>query len=612
MGIDIIFTPMFFHHRMFYNGEQIFLNKNNIETLKLILKDYHFNEEDDIANLSNFQTLRKVLGSLINKDSFFLCGDEEVNKNEENQFSILRSIENEDKDKILINIYNKNFCFENKINPSFNFSELKEIEKNEKFSILEYPEKKAEDYSSIVIFGSYKEQNIAFINGFLNFLFDINENSAYRLKLVSNDNKDEDEENFGLSITIRYICSEKGNFKFICINQVTNFDENDFKKFSEYLKKEKYINLFLFNQVMLREFEFNNSDILQKILNSNESDKYACFFVCPYNSLQLHLKVLYLQENMKFKDKVELIRYMVDKGFINEELIKETIIQAAENDERLREQLISCSLDYESIYYENKNNKNNSFLYIITMKGYSYFYNIVTDRKKNNIFVDISLFIDDNFTDFLALYKYNIIKQEKIEMIKLEKKIEQEKNKIINLENYDDELENIKNNIINKKNNLSLFVPNNSIKKKINNKRKTMVCNICKFNCHENCIDFKKINCKSFKQNLSDYKCTKCPNKCSIENHEIVDYKYENEEYKTIKEILEGNFEFEKFQKNYDSMKSKIEEYESKLGKDDLIFLENQNFNKQNLKWYQIILLEILDYKEPSFNFNFGPNCQIF
>lgn len=525
MGIDIYFNPLFFLHRMFYNGEQIFLDKNNIKQLKLILKDYHLKERDDIENLATFEILRKVLGSSISNDSLFLYGDEEINKKEENQFSILCSMEYSLRDKVLINIYNKNYCFENKINPSFNFSELKEIEKNEEFSILEYQEKKAEDYSCIVIFGGDKNSNMEFIDGFLNFLFDINEDSSYRLKLASNDNREEDEdkdEDFGCSITIRFICSEKGNFKFICINQMANFDEEDLNKFSRYLKEEKFINLFLFNHIHLKDFEFNNNDILQKIINSNESDKYACFFACPFNSLHLHLKLLYLQENLKFKDKVELIRYMYDKGFINEELIKKTIIQVAENDEKLREKFISCSLDYESIYYKNKSNKNNYFLYKLTMKGYSYFYNIVTDRKKNNIFVDISLFTDDNFKDFFDIYKFNIIKQKKIEMIKLEKIIEQEKNKITKLKNYDDELENIKNTITIKENNLSFFVPNNSTKMKINNKRKTMVCNICKFNCHENCNDLKKINCKIFKQNLNNFKCNKCPNKCPIENHEIV------------------------------------------------------------------------------------------
>ena len=111
MGIDIYFNPLFFLHRMFYNGEQIFLDKNNIKQLKIILKDYHLKERDDIENLATFEILRKVLGSSISNDSLFLYGDEEINKNEENQFSILCSMENDFRDKVLINIYNKNYCF---------------------------------------------------------------------------------------------------------------------------------------------------------------------------------------------------------------------------------------------------------------------------------------------------------------------------------------------------------------------------------------------------------------------------------------------------------------------------------------------------------------------
>ena len=206
MGNDLIFSPFFFHHRIFYNGEQIFLNKNNIETIKLILKDYHIKEEDDILKLANFETLRKALGSSITDDSLFLCGDEEINKNEENKFSILLLPDDKNGNKILINIYTKNYNLENKTNPSINFSELEELEKNEKFRVLGYPEKKAEDYCCIVIFGSKESHNMRFIDGFLNFLFDINEDSPYRLKLVSLDNNEENED-FGYCIDIRYICS---------------------------------------------------------------------------------------------------------------------------------------------------------------------------------------------------------------------------------------------------------------------------------------------------------------------------------------------------------------------------------------------------------------------
>ena len=608
MGNDFIFMPYFFHHRIFYNGEQIFLNKKNIEAIKLILQDNQLKDEDDLSKLVNFETFRKVLGSSITNDSLFSCGDEEIDKNEENRFSILGQIDGKEQNYMLINIYNKNYSLENKINPSFNFSEFEELEKNEKFRVLGYPEKKAEDYCSIVIFGPKEECNMAFIDGFLNFLFDINEDCSYRLKLVPCDNEEENE-NVECLISIRYICSEKGNFKFICINKIKNFDEDDLEKFSECLKKEKYINLFLFNQSFLMSFELNNQDILHKILNSNEFDKYAAFFACPFNSFQIQLKLLFLQENLKYKDKFELIRYMFDNGFINAELIKETIIQVLENDERLREHFISCSFDFNSIFYENKDNKSNLFLYKLTMEGYSYFYNIVTDRKKNNIFVDISSFTNDNFKELVELYKFNVIKQKKIEMKKVEKMIEQKKDKRSNLQSYEDELDNITRDININRNNLSLFVPNNSTKIKINNNKKTMVCNICKFNCHENCNDSNKTYCKSFKFNLKNLKCTKCPNRCSIENHELVSYKYKNAEYKTIKEILEGNFEIETLEKNYESMSSTIREYESKIGKNKLIFFENKKFDKQNLKWYEILLFDIFNYKEEDFS---SSTCQIF
>lgn len=56
-------------------------------------------------------------------------------------------------------------------------------------------------------------------------------------------------------------------------------------------------------------------------------------------------------------------------------------------------------------------------------------------------------------------------------------------------------------------------------------------------------------------------------------------------------------------------MSSTIREYESKIGKNKLIFLENKKFDKQNLKWYEILLFDIFNYKEEDFS---SSTCQIF
>ena len=98
---------------------------------------------------------------------------------------------------------------ENKI---FSFDKLKILEEKESFKVLEYPQKKNEEeiYYKIALIGN-RENNANFIDGFLNFLFDIRKEDKYRLKLENN-NKTND------FISKSYIQSEKGNFQFISIN----------------------------------------------------------------------------------------------------------------------------------------------------------------------------------------------------------------------------------------------------------------------------------------------------------------------------------------------------------------------------------------------------------
>ena len=57
-----------------------------------------------------------------------------------------------------------------------------------------YPQKKKDDldgFYSVIIIG-HEIQNLFFRNGFLNFLFDINEDDDYRLVLDAPENKEKD------------------------------------------------------------------------------------------------------------------------------------------------------------------------------------------------------------------------------------------------------------------------------------------------------------------------------------------------------------------------------------------------------------------------------------
>ena len=105
------------------------------------------------------------------------------------------------------------------------------------------------------------------MNGFLNFLFDINEGEPFRLKIESSDSKNND------FIDIIFITSSKGNFKFICINlDERNNVDKDINKLVEAFEKEKYINIILSNF----NFDINGDDIF----NVKTDDIIEDYLIC--------------------------------------------------------------------------------------------------------------------------------------------------------------------------------------------------------------------------------------------------------------------------------------------------------------------------------------------
>ena len=602
MGIEIECASIFFHHKIFLNGKQILLNERCIENIRKILNNYHFTNIEEFLELTKVKVIRKIYEGVIPGDSVFLLNDNEVTNEEENELTIFNflPVENHDNDKFnqypVINIFSRKLYLENEIKSSFNFSKFKVLENNDKCRIIEYPQTKEEgkDYFSILILGN-KEANSLFINGFLNFLFEIKENDPYRFKLESSDDNNYD---YSETINTKFIYTEKGNFIFNCFNSnyYNEFDEEEIKQLIEFLKKEKKINIIILNMNCTLLLD-DNLDIIDKIENSEEDELYDIFFVCP-NLFHSHLKFSFLQKKFGLKDRLNAIEYIYKKDFFNEKLIKDTILKVAEVDKILREYLISSSFNLESIYDENKS-KNILFSYNLTMEGFSYFYNILNNRKQK--YVDISLFINDNFAEIRKLYNLNIMKQKKQEMEKLKFQIDNEKNKREELSKFYNEIKNIRELIKGDIKINTLFIPYNSEKIKTNSYKeiKTNVCHICKFNCHKNCEDLNTSSCKSFQ--LKFNKCKICPNKCPLEYHEIVNYEYENSRYKEFDTIIKEKI-------NRKILKLKYEELERFFDKkdfEDSKIIENKIFNRQKLKWSDELLLEILNYKNP-FNFRFN------
>ena len=79
--------------------------------------------------------------------------------------------------KSIINIYCPELYVDENIKTNFSLSKYDVLETNEKFSVLKYSEQKFDNdnYYSILLIGK-REVNELFINGFLNFLFNIKEN----------------------------------------------------------------------------------------------------------------------------------------------------------------------------------------------------------------------------------------------------------------------------------------------------------------------------------------------------------------------------------------------------------------------------------------------------
>ena len=498
----------------------------------------------------------------------------------------------------IINIYCPELYVDENIKTNFSLSKYDVLETNEKFSVLKYSEQKFDNdnYYSILLIGK-REVNELFINGFLNFLFNIKENDKYRLKLDTSN----DDENNDFNIETRYIHFNKINFKFNLINmgKYHEFDNEKIKEFINFLKKEKKINIIVFNNYCVLQFNFSNYDIIDKIIKAKDGEKTAVFFICM-SSLHFDLKLLYLQKKIKLKDKLTEI-YVEDYNYIDEKLMKETIIQVAEADEELRQYLISCNFDYSSLFNEDKN-KNIAYSYKLTMEGYDYFYNILKEREK--AYVDFSLFTNNNFYEIRDLYNYNIMKQTKTELDILKNEIEKEKNRENILDNYDNEIRDIENNLKNDENIYSFLIPleSSKINNKPSNKKETVVCNICKYNCYEN---FKGKNIESCKLFQSKFKrCINCPNKCPMEYHEIASYKYKNNGYKKYDEMVKEIKKIKIKKDKCEDLEKQIEKFN--FDEERIKNLEKKSFDNEKLKWYDELFLEIFNHEEPKYDWVSG------
>ena len=197
--------------------------------------------------LSDF---RLKLVKLFPEDFIFLHSEIEINKDKESEIKLKEIKSPFDQIHLFSQTLYSNKEKQEKIN--LEFDKLKILEKNNFFSIYEYPQSKENDntYYSIVLYGS-KSENTIFINGFLNFLFNVELEDNYRFKLESIENQNNN------LIQVNNIKSFKGNFSFKCINK-EYLNENGIEEIYEFFNKEKSFNSFIINKYYSWDLDSND------------------------------------------------------------------------------------------------------------------------------------------------------------------------------------------------------------------------------------------------------------------------------------------------------------------------------------------------------------------
>ena len=598
-------SSLFFYNRIYLNGKQILLKDESFENLNHFLDELFKIKEESQLKEKIPQKIKSIFGKILPEDSELLNIEEIEEKNiAENKpiyyydyfFPIYNFFSPSlyskiNKEPSLLKISGLKILYECKKFKVFEYQHSKNFEKEfNDFMAKDVENKKTieKSFYSIVLVG-LSEHNYNFRTGFLNFLFDVNEDDNYRLAFKEKNIRDD------CFISIKFIESQKGNFILISINVDIKDPKCELLEFLKTIEKET-INLIIFN--------IYEADYIP-YLEINELEKNEIFFACPsisFNILKWHV----FDKEFKLNEKLR----MENEHEVDEKLFKETILQMIIYDEIIRKKYNFCYFNYKSISNEEKN-KDIFFKYEITMNSYKYFYNIIINRKKN--FIDFSSLVE--FTPIAGekeiekSQKKNIFDEKKGELwveyhlyeIKIKNLLkEKEKKKLEGYDlkkqmkdessDYDNKINSINNEIDNLRfyktiiqEDSSFLLPVSS--EKIGNKsyegNYTHVCQICKYNCHIKCDEMISKFCKCFKFSLFGLKCKECPNKCYSDSHEVVRYQYPKYEYKKLDDILKPYFKGEYPQKI--SNKSKIDKSIKIKEEEKRVLTEKYEKKKNNL-----------------------------
>ena len=284
-----------------------------------------------IFHMFKLSSLRKKLVNFFPDDFIFVVLDKEISKKDED--NLITNFISENLNFPEINIFShKNYNKTKlKTKTTIQFDKLKILEKLFFFIIYEYPQflNKENDYYSILLYG-VEENNVNFIDGFLNFLLDINDEDNYTFKLECVDKKNN-------LIEHRYIQSNKGNFSFISINE-KQFSEEEVEEILNFLNNEKYINHLVITQ----------EDIFNKLLEYTDEEEIKNFdknFISVIvDKINFEFLKLYIKD---YNNNKEIFKE------IHKDLLEEIKEEIKKEKEKKKEQFLG---DFIGIIYENKNN----------------------------------------------------------------------------------------------------------------------------------------------------------------------------------------------------------------------------------------------------------------
>ena len=190
--------------------------------------DITFNDEKPLISI-HLSFIRDHIKDILPEDSFFLKENGDViSKNEESLIPIVGN----DNNKIFY-IWSDTLYYQKKHEPKNIIINFKLLDETYEFNVYKYPIqeiKENEEFYSIILFGD-NEENFKFINGFLNFLCEVNFEDKFRYKIIDKEKNNE----FLKIIDLKH---EKGNFKFYCFN----FTKDIILRNEELITLEKILN----------------------------------------------------------------------------------------------------------------------------------------------------------------------------------------------------------------------------------------------------------------------------------------------------------------------------------------------------------------------------------